>query len=165
MPSGMSICMSASTSRRSRFTCNVRRSFDAPGTSICSVMPCCPRRCRWRDAARSRAGELRAGAARAGALRAAALRPGGLRVPGSQPWVSPSWVSIERDHSRLGRLFALHRDLQHAVAVARVDPVGISVLEQRDGSPELAGETLTPVIRGLVVYGHLPLSGNGEQIL
>src|SRR5438034_1212348 len=73
--------------------------------------------------------------------------------------------SIHCDLPRPRGLATLDRDLEHPVAVLRVDPVRVHVIGQGDHAPELPIEPFLPIVVGCLVDGHLAVSGHREQVL
>src|SRR5438067_4635116 len=73
--------------------------------------------------------------------------------------------SIHDDLPRPRRLAALNRDLKDTIAVRGVDAIRVDVIRKRDDAPELAVETLAPVVLGFFGYIDLPASRNGQQVL
>src|SRR5204862_734617 len=155
MSCGMSIRTSASTSSRSRLTWSVSRSFDAPGTSICNVIP-------------SSSSKISvAGRSTSSGRRPSRCSASGWRVATSlvSAMSFSSVVLVELDRARLRRFLALDRDLQHAVPVTRLDPIGIPVLGERDDAAEITGEALAAVVGHRLVRRQLPFAGHGKQVL
>src|SRR5438067_5303316 len=73
--------------------------------------------------------------------------------------------SIHCDLPRPRGLATLDRDLEHAVAVLRVDSAGVHVIGQGDDAPELPIEPFLPVVVGRLVDGHFAVPGHSEQVL
>src|SRR5947208_4796294 len=154
MSCGMSIRTSASTSSRSRLTWSVSRSFDAPGTSICNVIP-------------SSSSKISVAGRSTSSARRPSRSASGWRIATSliSAMSLSSVVLVELDRARLRRFLALDRDLQHAVPVTRLDPVGVHVLWERDDAAEITGEALAAVVGHRLVQRQLPLAGHGKQVL
>src|SRR5438105_2502189 len=155
MSCGMSIRTSASTSSRSRLTWSVSRSFDAPGTSICNVIP-------------SSSSKISvAGRSTSSGRRPSRCSASGWRVATSlvSAMSFSSVVLVELDRARLRRFLALDRDLQHAIPVTRLDPVGVHVLGEGDDAAEITAEALAAVVGRRLVWRQLSLAGHGKQVL
>src|SRR6476661_10061814 len=161
MLSGIAMLTSPSIVSVPASTCNLSFSLGTPGRSARSVMPAL--------SSITSTGGIRAASLRCPAsLRvAASVREASFRVTAVVSFmVDPPWL-LDGDATWLGRLMALHVDVQHSVAIVGGNGIGVHIVRQAHHPPEPAAEALIDVHGGfLIVSGRQvrgPLAGDGQQ--
>src|SRR6476661_1545670 len=162
MPSGIAMLTSPSIVSVPASTCNLSFSLGTPGRSARSVMPAL--------SSITSTGGIRAASLRcAVSLRVAASVREACSFPVTAVvsfMVDPPWL-LDGDAAWLGRLVALHVDVQHPVAIIGRYGIGVHVVRQAHHPPEAAAKTLIDVHGGFIILParkvHGPFAGDGQQ--
>src|SRR6185295_10530836 len=152
MPCGIAICMSPSITRELKSAWMLTRSLATPGMSNASVMP-------------SASSKMSTGGRRVACVSRLLDEAG---VAGRVVTLSVMTVSLrllDLDRARPSSFTPWHADLQDAVAIGRLDALGIDVVRQRNAAAEFPFIALLAVVRRLVVARRLPFAGDEQQVL